>query len=149
MKHIQGGQLLKQTNGQKLAASHFLSSKMSRCPMLCPLLHVYSEALQQEPPAPLSHTDLCQTAAGTGAVTDTVFDLQVCALAGSTGSSSCSARAGTGDCRVGGGEERQLPASPRCVHSTHGSNPHTGLTYFAFPPSSTASSLAFASRGSL
>lgn len=65
MKHIQGRQLLKQTNGQTLVDSHSLSPKLPHCPLLCPLLHVYSEAPQQEPPAlllalllttPLSHT---------------------------------------------------------------------------------------------
>lgn len=75
------------------------------------------------------------------AVTDTVFELQVCA--DSTGELLLLLTQGRhrGIAQVSGGEERQLPAFPPCVHSTHGSNMHTMLPYFALLSASTASSL--------
>lgn len=93
MKHIQGEQFLKQTSGQKLVASHFLSSKMPQCPMLspsCMFTRKLVEASAANPPSPalgsVPHPRLSPTQHPSvrqhqahGAVTDTVFELQVCA----------------------------------------------------------------------
>lgn len=101
-----------------------------------------SSALGSAPPHPSLTHSTCP-----GAVTDRLSEFQVCVWQRALGScSSCSPRAAQGIAQEGGGEERQLPTSPPCVHSTQGSNLHTGLPCFAFPSASTASSLLLPPR---
>lgn len=94
MNHIQGEQFLKQTNGQKIVASHsFCHQRCHAAPCFAPsgvgegsTAIPPSSALGSAPRPHLSHTQHASVRQhqAHGAVTDTVFELQVCALAGST-----------------------------------------------------------------
>lgn len=118
----------------------------------CTFIRKLVRALQRVPqlcswlcssPTPLSHAALSvRQHQAHGAVTAPRLNYRCVPWQRAPGSCSpCSPRAGTGSAGAGGGEERQLPAFPRCVHSTHGSNAHTALPHSAFPSVSTASSL--------
>lgn len=79
MKHVQEGQYLKRTEGQKLVGSHSFSPETrTHCPTICPFPHVYQQAGKGSPaaPPPSSTTHLhlplqllspskCQTSPGT------------------------------------------------------------------------------------